>query len=80
MKKIILFFFAFALVFLSGCNQTNNNTIKIGAILPLTGDAAAWGIPPKNGATLAVSGIVGGATGDGNRGYSFRLVLSKKAV
>jgi len=31
--------------------------IKIGAILPLTGDAAQWGIPPLRGAELAVREI-----------------------
>jgi len=56
MKKLMLFFFALLLIW--GCNnQSKNDTIKIGAILPLTGDAAAWGIPPKNGATLAVEQI-----------------------
>ncbi|GKT37072.1 Leu/Ile/Val-binding protein like protein, partial [Aduncisulcus paluster] len=40
-----------------GCNQSKDDVIKIGAILPLTGDAAAWGIPPKNAALLAVEQI-----------------------
>jgi len=31
--------------------------ITIGAVLPLTGDAAHWGIPPRNGAELAVDEI-----------------------
>jgi branched-chain amino acid transport system substrate-binding protein len=31
--------------------------IKIGAILPLTGDAAQWGIPPKNGIELAIEEV-----------------------
>lgn len=31
--------------------------IKIGAILPLTGDAAQWGIPPHKGAQLAIEEI-----------------------
>ena len=31
--------------------------IKIGAILPLTGDAAQWGIPPRRGAELAIKKI-----------------------
>ena len=63
MKKIALFLVA--LILLVGCNQTKNDKIKIGAILPLTGDAAAWGIPPKNGALLAVEQInaAGGING-----------------
>ena len=33
------------------------DVITIGAIMPLTGDAAAWGVPPRNGALLAVEEI-----------------------
>jgi branched-chain amino acid transport system substrate-binding protein len=64
MRKIALFLFL-ALILLVGCNQGKNDSIKIGAILPLTGDAAAWGIPPKNGALLAVEQInaAGGING-----------------
>jgi len=35
----------------------DNEPTTIGAILPLTGDAAHWGIPPRNGAELAVDEI-----------------------
>ena len=31
-----------------------DNTVTIGAILPLTGNAAHWGIPPREGAEMAV--------------------------
>src|SRR5215471_9880276 len=31
--------------------------ITIGVILPLTGEAAHWGIPPRNGAQLAVEEV-----------------------
>jgi branched-chain amino acid transport system substrate-binding protein len=54
MKKIL--FVVVAFMVLVSCNQQNEK-IKIGLILPLTGDAAAWGIPPKNGAELAVEEI-----------------------
>jgi len=39
--------------------------IKIGVIVPLTGDAAQWGIPPRNGAQLAADEInaAGGVNG-----------------
>jgi len=43
MKKLALFFFAFILFFLPSCNQNNNDTIKIGVILPLTGMGAEIG-------------------------------------
>lgn len=55
MKKIVFILLAFMLIV--GCNQQKKETIKIGLILPLTGDAAAWGIPPRNGAQLAVDEI-----------------------
>lgn len=32
----------------------SENTITIGAVLPLTGGSAQWGIPPRNAAILAV--------------------------
>ncbi len=55
MKKIVFILLAFVLIV--GCNQQKKETIKIGLILPLTGDAADWGIPPRNGAQLAVDEI-----------------------
>jgi len=55
MKKLFLFFAV--LIVLLGCEGRKENTVTIGAILPLTGDAAAWGIPPRNAATLAVEQI-----------------------
>jgi branched-chain amino acid transport system substrate-binding protein len=61
---------AIVFVFLT-TRQQQADTITIGAILPLTGDAAQWGIPPRNGAELAVEEINarGGVAGK-------RLVLS----
>lgn len=59
MKKTINIVLALA-VFLfafNGCAKKEENVIKIGAILPLTGDAAQWGIPPQRGAQLAVEQI-----------------------
>ena len=55
MRKVLPFLFI--LFLLIGCNQKNKNTIKVGAILPLTGDAAQWGIPPNRGALLAIDEI-----------------------
>src|SRR5882672_6280877 len=34
-----------------------NEPITIGALLPLTGDAAHWGIPPRDAAELAIDEI-----------------------
>src|SRR5437870_485955 len=47
--------------------KAESGPITIGAVLPLTGDAAHWGIPARNGAELAVdeinrAGGVGGRT------------------
>lgn len=58
MKKIInlLAFLAFVFAFV-GCNSCNRSkkteTIKIGAILPLTGSSSVWGVPTKEGIELA---------------------------
>lgn len=46
MKKIA--FVIFFLILLVGCNQSKNNGIKIGAILPLTGNVAFVGTPIRN--------------------------------
>ncbi len=43
--------------FLFSCGNNTKDVIKVGLILPLSGDAASWGIPPKNGATLAMEEI-----------------------
>lgn len=45
------------LVFSFGCAKKEEKEIKIGAILPLTGDAAEWGNNTKNGIDLAVEKI-----------------------
>lgn len=55
MKKRILFILT--LIFLLGCKQTDDSIIKIGAILPLTGDAALYGNNAKEGIDLAVEKI-----------------------
>jgi len=66
MKKLLLKISEYKLVFISiaflvffsvGCVKKDEKEIKIGAILPLTGDAAQWGIPPMKGAQLAVEEI-----------------------
>lgn len=63
MKKLILKISEYKLVFISvaslvifsfGCAKKDEKEIKIGAILPLTGDAAQWGVAPMKGAQLAV--------------------------
>jgi len=54
--KNYLLFFLITILF-AGCGKKKEEVIKIGAILPLTGSAAQWGIPPKNGALLALEEI-----------------------
>src|SRR5260370_39832414 len=39
------------------CAAAENEPIAIGAVLPLTGEAAHWGIPPRNAAELAIDEI-----------------------
>ena len=55
MKRIVLILLL--VVFVFSCNQLRkeNNEIKIGVILPLTGDAASYGESMKNGLEVALS-------------------------
>jgi branched-chain amino acid transport system substrate-binding protein len=53
MKKFTII--SLTLIILVSCNQ--NNVIKIGAILPLTGDAALYGNNAKEGIDLAVEKV-----------------------
>lgn len=46
-----------AMATLVGCNQKDSNTYLIGAIGPLTGEAAAYGISVKQGAQIALDEI-----------------------
>lgn len=58
--KILVLFLILQLCFFLGfiaCKNKNHQEIKIGAILPLTGDAAAWGEKGKKGIDLAVDQI-----------------------
>lgn len=55
--KLVFISVAFLVLFSFGCAKKDEREIKIGAILPLTGDAAQWGIPPMKGAQLAVDEI-----------------------
>lgn len=56
MKIIKLTLLLVAASFILSCGG-QKDTIKVGLILPLTGDAASWGIPPKNGAIIAAEEI-----------------------
>lgn len=48
---------ALAIVLIVTQTRREPKVIKIGAILPLTGDNAQWGIPPRKGAELAIKEI-----------------------
>ncbi|MBD3648572.1 MAG: penicillin-binding protein activator [Pseudomonadales bacterium] len=39
---------------LAACDSEKNSRIDLGILLPLTGDNAQWGVPPRNGVELAV--------------------------
>jgi branched-chain amino acid transport system substrate-binding protein len=56
---------------LLGCHSSDSKEIVIGAIGPLTGDGAIWGIPMKNGIDLAATEI--NAAG-GIKGKKLRVV------
>lgn len=49
--------FVFILSITISCTKNENKELKIGAILPLTGDSAQWGIPPSKGAEIAADEI-----------------------
>jgi branched-chain amino acid transport system substrate-binding protein len=55
MKKFVLT--TLALLFLAACVQVAEEPIKIGAILPLTGDDSFWGENAKNGIMLALEDV-----------------------
>lgn len=57
MKNKILSLLLLMVLVVAGCREEKEEVIKIGAILPLTGDAAQWGIPARNGAMLATEEI-----------------------
>jgi len=52
--KLMAFMFVF-FISLFGCNSEKKESIKIGAILPLTGPAAQFGQNAKNGIQLAIN-------------------------
>jgi ABC-type branched-subunit amino acid transport system substrate-binding protein len=58
LNSIAIFSIAFALIFcLTSCKKKEPETIKIGAILSLTGDAASYGDMMKKGMDIAVEEI-----------------------
>lgn len=56
MKKVLLFLLSFGIV-LQGCKSKNDNTIEVGAILPMTGFFSVNGQTCKEGLDLAVKEI-----------------------
>jgi branched-chain amino acid transport system substrate-binding protein len=66
-RSSLLLAFALASSCLLSCQKQRESYFTIGAVLPLTGDSSQWGIPPRNGAELAIDEInsqggVGGMT------------------
>lgn len=55
--KIVFISVVFLVIFLDGCAKKDENEIKIGAILPLTGRAATYGERSYNGIKLALKKI-----------------------
>ncbi len=56
MKTTIIVASIGLLLLLSACSQTQD-TIELGAILMLSGDASSWGISSQQGADLAIKEI-----------------------
>jgi len=60
MKRIFVFLSVALILFNSlSCSRQGENVVKIGAILPLTGDGARYGEADRNGFELALSEIEG---------------------
>ncbi|MBI4691442.1 MAG: hypothetical protein HY754_14420 [Nitrospirae bacterium] len=55
---IISILLASLMVFSFGCVKKEEKEIKIGAILPLTGDIASYGVKVKDGAEIALSTMI----------------------
>jgi branched-chain amino acid transport system substrate-binding protein len=66
-KSLLIRLIVLSLIFAGflSCTQKKEGEIKLGFIGPLTGPAASYGIPQKNGAVLAVEEInaAGGLNG-----------------
>jgi len=71
LKLLGLLLVSSVLVQLSGCGEDAANEVKIGVILPLTGEAAFYGESVKNGLDLAAEGA--NASG-GIKGASISLI------
>ena len=56
MKRIV--FFIAAILLFVGCNQSKNNAIKIGAVIPLTGTYGAYGVYMQQGMELALNNAI----------------------
>jgi len=50
----------FALLFTPACSKKESNVIKIGATLPLSGDAAVWGNNTREGVDLSIEQVNSG--------------------
>ena len=64
------------LILLLGCTKNEENIIKIGAIVPLTGPFASYGEPVKNGMLLAVDEI---NNNGGVKGKKIKLIIEDDA-
>jgi len=57
MRTTVVGLLAMSLLWIGGCSKQDSEGIRIGAILPLTGDAAEYGINDKRGIDLAVEQV-----------------------
>lgn len=53
----MLLAFAFSVLILAGCGKKQPKEYEIGALLPLTGDAAQWGAEPQKAIQMAIDEI-----------------------
>lgn len=56
-KLLAIVISCFAVTFFNSCNNTNNSSINVGVLAPLTGDGANYGRSTKEGIDLAIEEI-----------------------
>jgi branched-chain amino acid transport system substrate-binding protein len=56
-KNILLLLFSFVIVLVVGCNKKQSNEVRIGVIIPLTGELGTYGEAVKRGIDIAVEDV-----------------------
>jgi branched-chain amino acid transport system substrate-binding protein len=65
LRIFLTFLIIFSFIYITGCNKKEENIIKIGVILPLTGEVATYGQSVQKGLDIAI---------EGNKNKIFKLI------